>query len=80
MAYTETIQQLNDARRRIAEIRAEMRELQANIEPEGVTTSERSLWWNDAAPSVHAVGAAQSILLSVYPLIGNTGESLLLNR
>lgn len=40
MAYTETIQQLNDARRRIVEIRAEMRELQANIEPEGVTNYE----------------------------------------
>ena len=36
MAYTETIQQLNDARRRILEIRAEMRELQAGIEPESI--------------------------------------------
>ena len=36
MAYTETIQQLNAARRRILEIRAEMRELQAGIEPESV--------------------------------------------
>jgi len=36
MAYTETIEQLNDARRRILEIRAEIRELQAQIEPEAV--------------------------------------------
>ena len=40
MAYTETIQQLNDARRRILEIRAEMRELQAGIEPEPVEDYE----------------------------------------
>jgi len=40
MAYTETIQQLNDARRRILEIRAEMRELQAGIEPEQVDDYE----------------------------------------
>jgi hypothetical protein len=29
--------------------------------------SEMPLWWNDAAPSVHAVGAAQSIFLSLIP-------------
>jgi len=40
MAYTDTIQRLNDARRRILEIRAEMRELQAGIEPEQVEDYE----------------------------------------
>ncbi|MGI9341302.1 MAG: DUF899 family protein [Gammaproteobacteria bacterium] len=40
MAYTDTIQQLNDARRRILEIRAEMRELQADIDPEPVADYE----------------------------------------
>ena len=40
MAYTDTIQQLNDARRRILEIRAEMRELQAGIEPEQIEDYE----------------------------------------
>jgi predicted dithiol-disulfide oxidoreductase (DUF899 family) len=40
MPYTDTIQQLNDARRRILEIRAEMRELQASIEPEQVEDCE----------------------------------------
>lgn len=40
MAYTDTISQLNDARRRILEIRAEMRELQAGIEPEPVEDYE----------------------------------------
>ena len=40
MAYTDTIQQLNDARRRILEIRAEMRELQAGIDPEPVDDYE----------------------------------------
>lgn len=40
MAYTDTIRELNDARRRIHEIRAEMRELQAGIEPEQVEDYE----------------------------------------
>ena len=40
MAYTATIRKLNDARRRILEIRAEMRELQADIEPEPVNDYE----------------------------------------
>jgi len=40
MAYTDTIRRLNDARRRIGEIRAEMRELQAGIEPEQVDDYE----------------------------------------
>lgn len=40
MAYTETIRQLNDARRRISEIRTEMRELQSGIEPQAVDDYE----------------------------------------
>jgi len=40
MAYTDTIRRLTDARRRILDIRDEMRELQAGIEPEPVEEYE----------------------------------------
>ena len=40
MAYTDTISQINDARRRILEIRSEIRELQSGIEPAPVEDYE----------------------------------------
>ena len=36
MSYAKTTQKLNEYRARIAELHAEMREIQANIEPEDV--------------------------------------------
>ena len=42
MSYAETTKQLNEYRARIAELRAEMREIQANIEPEKIADYEFS--------------------------------------
>ena len=64
MSYTETTQKLDDYRARIAELRNDMRELQANIEPQQVSDYEFST--PDGAVTLSALFGAHDSLIVIH--------------